>query len=67
MFNLTQEMIDALFPLLYANKNDPGPAAAVSTPETVPPAAPTAPAATAPVTAPAPTTPAAAQPTATKP
>jgi len=51
VFNLTQEMIDALFPLIYGNKNDPGPPAATPATDTAAPSA--SPASSAPVTPPA--------------
>ena len=63
VFNLTQEMIDALFPLTYGNKHDPGPPAPTDTkaaptpsapvPTPLPvPASPTSTATTAPATPP---------------
>jgi len=47
VFSLPQELIDALFPLTYGNKNDPGPAAPNGPPVT-PAAAPVPPPATTP-------------------
>lgn len=58
VFNLTQEMIDALFPLTYVQKNDPGPPAAAPATDSTAPATPPASAPAAPATPPA-TTPAA--------
>ncbi len=45
-FNITQELIDALFPLTYSQKNDPGPIAPAPAPTTPAPAAETPAAAT---------------------
>ena len=53
VFNLTQPMIDALFPLIYGNKNDPGPPAAVPATDSTAPATAPAAAPAAPVTPPA--------------
>jgi hypothetical protein len=58
VFNLTQEMIDALFPLTYGNKHDPGPPApAAAAPATAVSAETKAPATTTAPAAPAPTKP----------
>lgn len=48
VFNLTQEMIDALFPLTYTKKNDPGPPAAAPATDSTAPATPAAAPATPP-------------------